>query len=42
MPPFAARRVGWLSDEDAEAAMSIGDDRNLAVHMYPGRIGEEI
>jgi uncharacterized protein YutE (UPF0331/DUF86 family) len=38
----AARRVGWLSDEDAQAAMHIADDRNLAVHMYRGQIGEEI
>ena len=34
-----ARRLGWLSDEDAEAAMKIGRDRNLAVHMYRGQIG---
>jgi hypothetical protein len=38
----AARRLGWLSDSDAEAALKIGRDRNLAVHMYRGRIGEEI
>lgn len=38
----AARRLGWLSDEDANAAMMIGRDRNLAVHMYRGRIGAEI
>jgi uncharacterized protein YutE (UPF0331/DUF86 family) len=37
-----ARRLGWLSDADADAAMKIGRDRNLAVHMYRGRIGEEI
>jgi uncharacterized protein YutE (UPF0331/DUF86 family) len=37
-----ARRLGWLSDEDADAAMKIGRDRNLAVHMYRGQIGEEI
>jgi hypothetical protein len=30
----AARRLGWLSDEDAQAAMTVGRDRNLAVHMY--------
>src|SRR5215469_17789827 len=28
----AARRLGWLSDEDAQAATRIGRDRNLAVH----------
>ena len=38
----AARRVGWLSDADAKAAIGIASDRNLAVHMYHGRIGEEI
>jgi uncharacterized protein YutE (UPF0331/DUF86 family) len=38
----AARRLGWLSDHDAEGAMRIGRDRNLAVHMYRGRIGAEI
>ena len=38
----AARRLGLLSDDDAEAAMNIARDRNLAVHMYRGRIGEEI
>jgi uncharacterized protein YutE (UPF0331/DUF86 family) len=38
----AARRLGWLSDADAEAAMKINRDRNLAVHMYRGRIGAEI
>jgi uncharacterized protein YutE (UPF0331/DUF86 family) len=38
----AARRLGWLSDEDAEAATKIGRDRNLAVHMYRGQIGADI
>jgi prephenate dehydratase len=38
----AARRLGWLSDEDAAAAIKVGRDRNLAVHMYRGQIGEEI
>ncbi|HVH74195.1 MAG TPA: nucleotidyltransferase substrate binding protein [Stellaceae bacterium] len=38
----AARRLGWLSDADAETAIKIGQDRNLAVHMYRGQIGEEI
>jgi uncharacterized protein YutE (UPF0331/DUF86 family) len=38
----AARRLGWLSDEDAEAAMKINRDRNLAVHIYRGEIGAEI
>ncbi len=38
----AARRLGWLSDEDAQAAIKVGRDRNLAVHMYRGEIGAEI
>ena len=38
----AARRLGWLSDEDAQAAITVGRDRNLAVHMYRGEIGAEI
>ena len=38
----AARRLGLLSDDDADAAMRIARDRNLAVHMYRGQIGEEI
>jgi prephenate dehydratase len=38
----AARRVGLICDDDAAAAMRIAQDRNLAVHMYRGRIGEEI
>src|SRR5665213_1438768 len=38
----AARRIGWLSDEDAQAATKIANDRNLAVHMYRREIGEEV
>jgi hypothetical protein len=38
----AVRRLGWLSDEDAQAALFIADDRNLAVHMYRGEIAEDI
>jgi len=38
----AARRLGWISDEDGQAATLIARDRNLAVHMYRGNIGEEI
>jgi hypothetical protein len=37
----AALRLGWLSDEDAQAAIGIGRDRNLAVHMYRGEIGQK-
>lgn len=39
---LAARRLGWLSDEDAEAAKQLGKDRNLAVHLYRGELGAEI
>jgi len=38
----AARRLGWLSDEDAEAAMMIGDDCTLALQVYQSQIGNEI
>jgi uncharacterized protein YutE (UPF0331/DUF86 family) len=38
----AARRLGWLSDEEAQTAIGIGRDRNFAVHMYRGAIGAEI
>jgi hypothetical protein len=38
----AARGLGWLSDADAQAAIGIGRDRNLAVHMYRGEIGAEL
>jgi uncharacterized protein YutE (UPF0331/DUF86 family) len=38
----AARRLGWLSDEDARAVTRAGQDRNLAVHMYRGQLGAEI
>lgn len=38
----AARRLGWISDEEAQTAIGIGRDRNLAVHMYRGEIGAEI
>ena len=38
----AARNLGWLSDEDARAAIKLGEQRNLAVHMYHDEIGGEI
>ena len=38
----AARNLGWLSDEDARAAIKLGEERNLAVHMYRDRVGEQI
>ncbi len=38
----AACQLGWLSDSDARAAIELGKERNLAVHMYRAKIGEEI
>jgi uncharacterized protein YutE (UPF0331/DUF86 family) len=38
----ACRRTGLLSDDDAEAAIQIANDRNLAVHMYKQDLGEEV
>ena len=38
----AARALGWLSDEDAEAAIKLGEERNLAVHMYRDQVGQQI
>ena len=37
-----ARALGWLSDEDAEAAIKLGEERNLAVHMYRDQVGQQI
>lgn len=38
----AARSLGWLSDEDARAAIKLGEERNLAVHMYRDQVGQQI
>ena len=38
----AARALGWLSDEDAQAAIELGEERNLAVHMYRNQVGQQI
>jgi uncharacterized protein YutE (UPF0331/DUF86 family) len=38
----AARGLGWLSDEDAQAAIKLGEERNLAVHMYRDQVGQRI
>lgn len=38
----AAQRLGWLSDEDAKAAMQAGRDRELAFEMYRPGVGDEI
>jgi uncharacterized protein YutE (UPF0331/DUF86 family) len=41
-PIRAARALGWLSDEDARAAIRLGEERNLAVHMYRDKVGQQI
>ena len=38
----AARALGSLSDEDAQAAIKLGEERNLAVHMYRDQVGQQI
>jgi len=38
----AARALGWLSGEDAQAAIKLGEERNLALHMYRDRVGQQI
>ena len=38
----AARALGWLSDDDAEAAIKLGEERNLAVQMYRDQVGQQI
>ena len=38
----AARSLGWLSDEDAQAALKLGEEGNLAVHMYRDQVGQQL
>lgn len=38
----SARNLGWLSDDDARAAIKLGEERNLAVHMYRDDVGKQI
>src|SRR6266540_2252515 len=38
----ASRRAKLLSDDDAEEAGKLADDRNLTVHMYKQNIGDAI
>ena len=38
----AARRVGLLTDEQAEAALQMADDRNLIVHVYREAVARDI
>jgi hypothetical protein len=38
----AARALGWLSDEDAHAAIKLRQEHNLAVHIYRDQVGRQI
>ena len=38
----AARALGWLSAEDTQAAIKLGEECNLAVHMYRDQVGHQI
>ena len=38
----ASRRVGLLTDEQAESALSMTDDRNLVVHVYREAVASDL
>lgn len=38
----AAPALGRLSDEDAQASIKLGEERNLAGHMYRDQVGHQI
>jgi uncharacterized protein YutE (UPF0331/DUF86 family) len=38
----ASRRTGLLTDEQAEAAPRMGDDRNLVVHIYREAVARDL
>ena len=38
----ASRRVGLLTDEQPEAALSMADDRNLVVHTYREAVASDL
>ena len=38
----AARALGWLSDENAQAAIRLGEERNLAVDMDRDQVAQQI
>lgn len=38
----AARRVGLLTDEQAENALRMADDRNLVVHVYREAVARDL
>lgn len=38
----ASRRTGLLTDEEAEAALAMADDRNLVVHVYREAVARDL
>ena len=38
----ASRRIGLLTDEQAESALSMTDDRNLVVHVYREAVASDL
>ena len=38
----ASRRIGLLTDEQAEAALRMADDRNLVVHTYREAVARDL
>jgi len=38
----ASRRTGLLTDEQAEAALTMADDRNLVVHVYREAVARDL
>ena len=38
----ASRRVGLLTDEQAESALSMTDDKNLVIHIYREAVASDL
>ena len=38
----ASRRIGLLTDEQAESALSMTDDRNVVVHVYREAVASDL
>ena len=38
----ASRRIGLVTDEQAEAALRMADDRNLVVHVYREAVAQDL
>ena len=38
----ASRRIGLVTDEQAEAALRMADDRNLVVHVYREAVARDL